>query len=283
MLSNKPFSKSQSGIAILMSLLVTTVVTSLSIAWYMQNRMNIRRTQQLVVSDQSYLYSQAVVDWAIGELIIDVNVSSSNKKNWPKIFSPTSISHNKGIISGSIEDYQARLNINNLAEKESRNAFIKLTQMTNNLSPLDASKLADSILAWITPIKLQTSAMLNINSQYALHNPPYTSANNPIKFLSELRMVAGMTSSIYTHLAPYLCALPTNTPINFSYASPMILRAFNVQKTISDSEKSKFFLVKSNIKLSHQTLKLSTLLYREKQNGKTHVGVIWQSQGNDND
>ncbi|GEM_PF-5014587 len=89
----------QSGTAIFMALLVVTIVTAISVVWFMQTRANVRRTQQMLLSEQIYLYAEGVVDWGIGALKIDTTT--------PKILPPT-IMTNQGLISGHIDDYQKK-------------------------------------------------------------------------------------------------------------------------------------------------------------------------------
>jgi hypothetical protein len=88
----------QSGTAIFMALLVVTIVTTLSVAWFSQTKINVRRTQQMFIAEQIYLFADGVVSWGIGALKIDNTV--------PKILPATPIMGNTGIISGRIDDYK---------------------------------------------------------------------------------------------------------------------------------------------------------------------------------
>lgn len=90
----------QSGTAVFMALLVVTLITTMSVAWFMQYRTNIRLTQQMLISEQAFLYAQGVVDWGISTL---TEATQNTAPTWPKILPETAIAESKGTFSGRID------------------------------------------------------------------------------------------------------------------------------------------------------------------------------------
>lgn len=93
----------QSGTAIFMALLVVAIVTALASTWFIQTRLTIRYTQELLLSEQIYLYAQGVVAWGVSALKNDDIV--------PKILPKTFIHEKQGIISGRIDKYPKQNNV----------------------------------------------------------------------------------------------------------------------------------------------------------------------------
>lgn len=103
------FSK-QSGTAIFMALLVVTIVTALASTWFIQTRLNVRDTQELLLSEQIYLYAEGVVDWGVSALKIDDTV--------PKILPKTFIHEKQGMISGRIDKFPKQKNVMGVNTKQ---------------------------------------------------------------------------------------------------------------------------------------------------------------------
>jgi len=98
----------QSGTAIFMALLVVSLVTSLSILWYEQTKMNLKETTDRLNYDQIYLYTKGVLGWAVAELKINDQT--------PKILPNTLLPFSQGVITGRV-DNRSRLNANRVNSK----------------------------------------------------------------------------------------------------------------------------------------------------------------------
>jgi general secretion pathway protein K len=264
------FKFTQSGTAILMALCVVTLVTAMSILWFKQSRVLVHRTEQMLKSEQAYLSAQKIVYWAKG---IIKKTTDQDYQKFPIYYS--SILPGEGEISGYIDDYQGRLNINTKA------AFIRLiVSLDKAISEGEAGLIADAIVAWITPFNLITGRMTEINAIYLQNTPSYHAANQFMQNVSELRAVAGITPTLYSQLKPHVSALPPNTEMNFANSSLPILNAYHIDpKNPVKSKSSEYFLVRSEVKLIDQYLILYTLLHKQMINNQMNVGVIWQSVG----
>jgi general secretion pathway protein K len=272
----------QRGTAIFMALFVVVLVTSFTVIWFMQNRLGIRMTQQMLISDQSYLYIQGVVDWAIDVITQDaMNNTETHITKYPKLLPEIFTAENGVIISGRIDDYQARLNINRLTEPETQKAFLRLmTILGNSSDPAIKSRLVDAIIAWTTPIGSLTPAMAALDRQYTNNRVPYRAANRPMQSISELSQIEGITPETFLLLKPYISALAPTIPMTFTNADPAILSAFNMSSTtLSIVKPSEYYLVQANLEFSDHYLVFYTLLHRTITHGKINVGIVWQSRG----
>src|SRR5262249_27791838 len=91
-----------------------------------------------------------------------------------------------------------------------------------SLSPQQITSIANAVAAWVTnPGSVKSSSQYT--ETYNKMNPPYQAAFMPMASSSELRLVAGITPSLYQKLMPYIIALPTNTPININTAAAPVL------------------------------------------------------------
>jgi len=99
MLSSRFFNK-QSGNAILMALLIVAISMELATLWFAQTQANIWRTQQMLVTDQIYLYTEGVRQW--GENMLQFN------NTYPIFLPATNLPIDNAIISGRIDRYIIR-------------------------------------------------------------------------------------------------------------------------------------------------------------------------------
>jgi general secretion pathway protein K len=264
----------QSGTAVFMALFVVTLTTVMTIAWYNQIHLSARRTQQMLISDQTYLYAKGVVDWAIG-------VIKTNNTLWPQTLPKTRLTEQQYVVSGRIDDYQSRLNLNSLTDKNTLDAFVRLILVLDpTMDPTAATQLGNEIVAWITPFENLTSKMSTLNEQYKQKAIPYRAANRPMQSTSELRMIGNITPELYLKLQPYISALPFRTRLNLKYGSPLLLQIFNVSpEDFVKTYPSEYFLVRADVQLNKEYAIIYTLLHKVEINKKIYVGIVWQSHG----
>jgi len=277
----RPNFRSQRGTAIFMALFFVVLVTSLSITWYLQSRVAVKRTLLTLTADQAYSASQGMLYFELALLKNTLHKSQTGEAtSWP-ILIPEKISPEGTVSYGRIEDYQARLNINNLTDANTKAAFIRLLTALDPATNQDsAAQLAAAVVAWITPSNLLTPLMKEMNQSYASYNPAYRAANRPVHIISELRLVKGVSASIFTALEPYVCALPPKTAINLKHSSAAVVLAYNLPPQNAPSVvMSEFFLVRTDIVLKNQHLVLSTLVHIDPENKENKIDIVWQSRG----
>lgn len=230
--------KHQSGVALIIALLVVALatVTAVAIAWHEQ--IDIRRSENILRADQAYLQGLGVESWAIGMLERDIQSTPPGNKvdgladNWAEPLPATPIEG--GHIAGHIEDLQGRFNVNNLYVPlrpdiaQQQRAAVELAYFQRLLDVLNLDPaIAPAVADWIdgdTQARFPNGAE---DYAYLDRQPPYRTANTRIASVSELRLVKGMTNKAYDKLAPYVTALPENTAINVNTAPAPVLQALS--------------------------------------------------------
>jgi len=95
-------------------LLIVALATVTAVAMTTRQQFDIRRTANLLNSEQAYLYALGGEEWAKQILLRDAakNKFDHTKELWALPLPPTFISG--GNLQGHIEDLQSRFNLNNL-------------------------------------------------------------------------------------------------------------------------------------------------------------------------
>lgn len=110
------------GTAIFMALLIIAIVATITVLLMRMQQMNIRRTQMLMTSEQSYLYAQGVVDWAKVQLQEDIQNPQANNTTWPIVMRPTNLPDGQGKVTAILQDAEGLFNINNFATQHKSDA-----------------------------------------------------------------------------------------------------------------------------------------------------------------
>ena len=301
----------QRGAAIIVALFITSLVVVASVAMIMRLQLDLRNTELLIRTAETHNDAQGSIAWAIDQLNNDWIQKKPNQLiDYTPIKSSTN-TLNQAKISSTIYDPQGRFNINNLIEIQWQNNFIALITLVDPSIDLEAAtNITLAIVDWISPI----SKNPELENTYLKHNPAYRAAHQPMTSISELRLVKGMTASLYNALSPHIAALPMVTKININNATIPVLMCLSQTLSLSSAKKivdarsekpftdiqlflsndeikkssipqekitvlSNYFLVKTSVNLDEQRLRLYTLLQRVIDQGKPHEIVLWQSKG----
>ena len=297
----------QHGAALITALLVVAIIVAFVSTLVASQHIAIRRTRQMLDADQAFFYALGVEDWAIGQLIDDWGQA---QRPWPIIFGPTPIVG--GSISGSIEDLQARFNLNNIATGK-RSEFNQLL-VGVGMSSEQANALGRTLAAWVN--KSRSNEFV---ARYQNHSPPYQEAKQKLVSVSELRLIDGVSAAVYQALLPFVSALPEETSINVNTAPYEVLMTISgtmqaemARDIIEYREKnngiqdlaelkaipslvdyqvnegrmtlqSQYFLAKAYVTLGKQQFIMYSLLFREgavrNQQTEIKIDILWRSQG----
>lgn len=135
-----------------------------------------------------------------------------------------------GLLSATIEDERAKLNLNMLANQPdplARRAKIDQFKRLFELLNLDP-RLVDPIVDWVDTDSEPEPDGAEA-SYYETLRPPYRPANEPLKTFAELSLVKGMTDSIVQKLARYVTVYPLGGEawININTADPLVIQALD--------------------------------------------------------
>lgn len=229
-------SDSQRGVALLTALLAAVLASVAALEILEGQQLALRRTANLLNSDQAYLFVVGAEMWALGILARDAreNQVDGEWELWAKQLPPIPVEG--GAVWGKIQDLQARFNLNNLVQ-DGQVSEIDLERFQRLLHILELEpQLAQALLDWLDPdIDPRIPAGAE-DDEYQRMNPPYRCPNGPITSISELRLIRGFTEETYQRLRPFVTALPQPTPINVNSASLEVLRALADPITENDAQ-----------------------------------------------
>jgi general secretion pathway protein K len=244
--------KKESGSAIVAVLLIVAIITIISVGMMVQQRIDIRRTQQIQTSNQAYRYFQAVLYWAAGAILSAQGAEAPpSDELWQRDFPSTIVAGQRGQVSGHLERLDHRTNLNSFTQATSTGTAQTLVELVNKNSPEvskeDLSQIMQSVSEWISNMHSQT------DRYYLSQTPPYRAAHMPMASPSELRLVVGVDANIYTLLEPYIITLPT-----------------------SDEKNPTYYLLKTEVILDDQNLRVYSILHLDTN---SVVRVLWSTLG----
>lgn len=237
----------QRGVALIIALLVVALAAALSVGLSRDFDLNLRRSANTFIADQSWAYLRGAEELAFLSLQIDFDSDAAQESPrddlnevWAQQAAPYALDEG-GWLSGGLEDLQGRFNLNLLGAPSPANAvgaarfdpaqqmFIRLLQALEGVEvdEYEATRLTEAIADWIDS---DDEPRLNgaESSFYGGLTPAYRAANAEMQSVSELRAIANMRPEVYLALRPFVTVWPANpVAINIHTAPLPILRAIN--------------------------------------------------------
>ncbi|MGD8514424.1 MAG: type II secretion system minor pseudopilin GspK [Granulosicoccaceae bacterium] len=223
----------QGGTALVTALLVVALASVAATGLLERQRIDIRRTANLLTLDQAFAYARAAESWAVAVLRRDAteNRHDSRLDKWAALFEPIPI--DDGSLTAQVVDQQALFNLNNLVDASGKPSQKDIAAFERLLAALELdTTLAGAVLDWIDADSNVATHGAEDND-YLRRDVPYRAANRAMAAVSELRQVRGIESEVYDKLAAYVTALPERTTVNVNTAPVPVLMA--VVKGLSTS------------------------------------------------
>ena len=223
----------QSGIAIISALLIVALVSVAAVSMSSRQQLDIRRTGNLLHSEQAWAYVLGAESWAQVVLMKDrkANTIDSLDEDWST--TPPISSVEGGNVIGRIMDMEGRFNVNNIITPHGKVHEPARDQYKRLLLVLDLDvTLVDALIDWLDSNVSTRFPDGAEDDTYLLKDQPYRAANRRMSDISELQLVHGYDREIFKKLEPYVIALPEATSINVNTASAIVLRI--VAEGISD-------------------------------------------------
>lgn len=226
----------QSGVALLIALLIVSMVTVVAVTMVSRQQLDIRRTSNLLQTDQAYLLGISGEYWGHSQLLRNILIDKKSGRidsldeDWNKPLAQTEVEN--GNIASELHDAQSRFNLNNLylekkspAKDEDRfnRQFAFFRRLLQSLD-ID-EKVADAVTDWID---------LDINTrfpdgaedlEYSNTEIPTRTANGLMSSPTELLLIKGIDIEAYQKLLPLVTTLPKFTPLNINTASIELLQS----------------------------------------------------------
>jgi general secretion pathway protein K len=211
------------GVALIIALLLVAIGTLVVAAMIDDGEMAMARTRNLLREQQAYSYARGLEAYAIEVLRrdqADGDPVDSRQDVWANALPPTDVPGGK--IAGRLSDMNGCLNVNRLVQGSDVNAverqrWDRLLQILK----LDIG-LTEAIIDWVdsdsTPLPRGAEDL-----SYLLLTPPYRAGNQPMRHVSELRLVRGIDAEVFAALEPHVCAAPADSALNVNTASLQVL------------------------------------------------------------
>jgi general secretion pathway protein K len=205
----------QKGAALIMALLVVAIVAAIAAALVAGEQIAIKRTEFVLNADQAHLDLAYATPWMLNRLEqLDKDFKQDAKMpTWPQQFQTTLPDNSQ--IDIQFSPAGMRFNLNNLALPVSNynTIFLNLLQMADQNMSDDQAK----------------TILQNVQDELFAKNKHLANNPNAVGYIvspSQLRLVDGISSSIYQALTPYLIAVPDNNlPFNINAVPEYLLVA----------------------------------------------------------
>jgi len=251
--SGPAFDKPQRGVAIITALLIVTIATTISISISTRLQLDVRRTGNMIASDQAYLYSLLAEEFfqtllknedSRQDFIEKPLITDGIIRQIIPVESDTAV-----LLEVEVTDLSACINVNALIGSSNIQSPDLITEgrlqelFKNNGIP---EELTQAIADWIDT-DLTNNIPDGAEDGFYMNQPkPYRVANTPLQSISELRLIKGFqdkkvyqsitrliegrsTSSSKRFASAALCAFNTdnnsNIPININTASVEVLKS----------------------------------------------------------
>lgn len=228
--------EAQHGVALITAVLITAVITVAAVAMATQQKLDVRRTANLIDGERAYTFALGVESWVQQVLVRDRRNNQVDHlgEDWAQRLPPITVEG--AVVGGHLEDLQGRFNINNLVDQEKPSPLdVERFQRLLGILGIDPD-LVFAIIDWIDPDAETSFPSGAEDAEYLRATPAYRAANRPMASASELLLVRGVTADIYQKLAPLVTALPTRTTINVNTAPAPVLMSLAQGITASDAE-----------------------------------------------
>lgn len=220
----------QRGVALLLVVGLTAAVVAVVTTAQYRAALEVRRTTNLVFADQALAYHLGAEDWASHLLRRDGDEDTVDDLTEPWNQDGVMLPIEGGRMVGAIADLQGRYNINNLVKADGtvdEAAFAQLRRLLDAVGAAETDRVAAAIIDWIDVDQDPRAPLGAEDSSYLRLDPPYRTADAPLLWVGELRLVEGVDAATYALLAPHVTALPRGTAINVNTATLPVLQSLS--------------------------------------------------------
>ncbi len=224
--------RNQRGVALITALLVVALAAALAAALASRQFIDVRRTGNVTLNDQAYLYALGIEDLAARFLS---QYAQRQKYDSEAELAQAQVTYavEGGMVSGRLEDLEGRFNLNSLIKADGSDDETALARFRRLLADLGHDpELANAVADWIDPDSETRFPGGAEDDDYLNADPPYRAANRPMASASELYLVAGFDREILQGdderpgLLEFVTALPeAATTLNINTLDPQVLRA----------------------------------------------------------
>ncbi|HSD54640.1 MAG TPA: type II secretion system minor pseudopilin GspK [Burkholderiales bacterium] len=215
--------RAQSGVAVIVAVLVVALATSVATYLLWQQSLWTRQIENLGARAQGDALARGAAVWAAAILAEDDPAIDHLGELWAR--GMPAFAAEAAQFAGAITDEQSKFNVNNLA-REGGVAPQDLVAFQRLLAAVGLpAGLAEAVVDWLDPDDEVMAPNGAEDPYYLALDPPYRAANHRVIDIAELARVKGFDAGIVARLAPFVTALPEETPVNVNTAPAQVLQA----------------------------------------------------------
>ncbi|WP_416306894.1 type II secretion system minor pseudopilin GspK [Neptunicella sp. SCSIO 80796] len=215
----------QSGVALIIVLLVVAIVSVLATQMGGRLQLQIRRSANIKDNNQAYWYAMGAEQFARKSIeALYKEADGVIHLNQPWATTDFEYPLPNGGIQAKLVDMQSCFNLNALAtpppagsnggasagytEQKAFQTLLTSIESETEIPPLNAETLADSLTDWLDADNQTTGYYGAEDPEYESRQHPYLAANSLMMNKSELRLVNGAETPWINDVMPYVCAIP---------------------------------------------------------------------------
>lgn len=230
----------QRGVALITALLILAISTTAAVYLTNQHQLSIRRTGNVIIGNQAYIYALGGEALAMSFLYEDFKEDPSIdalNEIWAMETVPLPVEGGAGAIYGKITDLSSKFNVNNLINPDGSVDTTSVVRFHKLLAHFGMDPgMVDALVDWIDPDQTPTGPNGAEDNFYIGLTPPYRPPNTLMKSLSDLRLVRGFGEhENLERLMEHLTVLPGRTAININTASVAVLIGLGVEPVVAEA------------------------------------------------
>jgi general secretion pathway protein K len=212
--------RTQRGIALVTAMMILAIAAAIAAQIAFAHQIWFRQMENVADRDATDWLRRGALHWASLALLEDAAQNATDHLGESWAMGLPTLPVEGGSIKVSIEDAQARFNLNSVQNPPDKIVFARLLEALR-LDP----QLANALVDWIDADSVALAGGAE-DVDYLTLNPPYRAANRPMASVDELRLIRGFDAKTSALLLPYVTVLPVPTnSINVNTASPVMLVA----------------------------------------------------------
>lgn len=221
--------KQQSGLALLMVLMIFAMVSVVATGIVQSQSTDIQRVTNRLGTQQARAFADGAESVVRTGLYLDWDNDPEIDHYLEEWTTERTFPMEMGTVFVRISDLQGRFNLNWLHPKAA-NRTIWWQRLRNLLKRLEVDPIvANYVSDWMDETSQSDDTYLSME-------PPYRAAYRACKHTSELMLIEGVTTEVYQQLQPYIACLPMDSQLNVNTASANVLSALDSRMSVDEGQ-----------------------------------------------
>jgi general secretion pathway protein K len=247
--------KNEKGMVLLLVLVIVALLASLVTEFAFSTLVDLRLTETFRDRTRAWYLAKGGIQ--AGRMILqeDRNGYDHLGEMWG-IGIPAYPVGEDGMVSITIEDLDARMNINKIVKSGNPDPFVldRFVLLFTNLGLDEPDALADALIDWIDADEAPRPKGAE-SDYYQRLEKPYAARNNSLDTVDELALVRGFTPEVLAQIAPYVAVFGSEA-VNINTAPVEVLMAISTVPPLIDRGQAEEIVASRTDKPFAQTAEL---------------------------